>query len=102
VSIRQNNSKQQKNERASKTNRQERHRRSYSNLHVRLRYLLRYLLYSAYLMSILKAQFQDSSGVYTMTWSYNPELWQARDIISHECYKSNSKLVNIISNEKLN
>ena len=53
-------------------------------------------------MSILKAQFQDSHGIYTMTWSYNPELWQARDIISHECHKSNSKLVNIISNEKLN
>jgi hypothetical protein len=53
-------------------------------------------------MSILKAQFQDSAGIYTMTWSYNPELWQARDLISHECHKSNSKLVNIISNEKLN
>lgn len=53
-------------------------------------------------MSILKAQFEDSAGIYTMTWSYNPELWQVRDLISHECHKSNSKLVNIISNEKFN
>jgi hypothetical protein len=53
-------------------------------------------------MSILKAQFQDEAGLYTMTWSYNAELWSVRDLISHECQKSNSKLVNIISNEKLN
>jgi hypothetical protein len=53
-------------------------------------------------MTILKAQFQDESGIYTMTWSYNPEQWQARDIISHECKKSNSKLLKIISNEKSN
>jgi hypothetical protein len=51
-------------------------------------------------MQILKAQFKDDAGLYTMTWSYNPELWQARDIISHECQKSNSKLIKILSNEK--
>lgn len=53
-------------------------------------------------MSILKAQFEDKAGVYTMTWSFDPELWSVRDLILHECHKSNSKLLNIISNEKLN
>lgn len=53
-------------------------------------------------MSILKAQFEDSAGIYTMTWSYDSDLWQARDIISHECHKSNSKLIKIISHEKFN
>ena len=53
-------------------------------------------------MSILKAQFQDSAGLYIMTWSFNSELWSVRDLILHECHKSNSKLVTIISNEKLN
>jgi len=51
-------------------------------------------------MKTLKAQFKDEAGIYTMTWSYNPDIWQVRDLILHECYKSNSKLVNIISNEK--
>ena len=53
-------------------------------------------------MLVLKAQFQDKAGYYTMTWSFNPDLWQAKDLLSHECKKSNSKLVNILSNEKLN
>ena len=53
-------------------------------------------------MKVLKAEFQDKAGTYTMTWSYNAELWSVRDLIQHECHKSNSKLVNIISNEKLN
>lgn len=51
-------------------------------------------------MSILKAQFQDDAGLYTMTWSYNDELWSIKDLIAHECQKSNSKLVKIISNGK--
>ena len=51
-------------------------------------------------MQILKAQFQDKAGLYTMTWSYNAELWSVRDLIQNECRKSNSKLINIISNEK--
>jgi hypothetical protein len=53
-------------------------------------------------MKVLKAEFQDDAGIYTMTWSYNAELWEVKDLIQSECYKSNSKLVNIISNEKLN
>jgi hypothetical protein len=53
-------------------------------------------------MKVLKAQFQDKAGIYTMTWSYNSELWGVRDLIQHECHKSNSKLINILSNEKLN
>lgn len=53
-------------------------------------------------MLVLKAQFQDKAGLYTMTWSYNSELWSVRDLIQTECKISNSKLVNIISNEKLN
>lgn len=51
-------------------------------------------------MCTLKAQFKDDAGFYTMSWSFDPELWSVRDLISHECYKSNSKLVKILSNEK--
>jgi len=51
-------------------------------------------------MSILKAQFKDEAGLYTMTWSYNAELWSVKDLIQNECSKSNSKLVNILSNGK--
>lgn len=100
MSIRQNNSKHNKNERTSKTNRQERHSRSYYNFIVHLRSILHHLFYPTHLMKTLKAQFKDEAGIYTMTWSYNPDIWQVRDLILHECYKSNSKLVNIISNEK--
>jgi hypothetical protein len=53
-------------------------------------------------MLILKAQFKDKVGFYTMMWSYNPELWAVKDLLAHEQKKSNSKLVNIIYNEKLN
>jgi hypothetical protein len=53
-------------------------------------------------MLVLKAQFQDKAGLYTMTWSYNPSLWEAKDLLAHEQKKSKSKLVKIISNEKLN
>jgi hypothetical protein len=53
-------------------------------------------------MRVLKAEFQDKAGTYTMTWSYNSDLWGVRDLIQHECHKSNSKLINILSNEKLN
>ena len=53
-------------------------------------------------MLVLKAQFKDKAGFYTMMWSYNPELWAVKDLLAHEQKKSNSKLVNIISNEKLN
>ena len=53
-------------------------------------------------MKVLKAQFQDQAGFYTMTWSYDANLWEVKDIIQNECSKSNSQLVNILSNEKLN
>jgi hypothetical protein len=53
-------------------------------------------------MLVLKAQFQDKAGFYTMIWSYNPDLWEAKDLLAHECKKEKSKLVKIISNEKLN
>jgi hypothetical protein len=53
-------------------------------------------------MKKLKAQFKDQAGLYTMTWSYNEELWEIKDLIKNECLKSNSKLVNILSNEKSN
>ena len=45
-------------------------------------------------MKVLKAEFQDKAGIYTMTWSYNSNLWGVRDLIQHECHKSNSKLIN--------
>jgi hypothetical protein len=53
-------------------------------------------------MLILKAQFKDKAGYYTMTWSFNPDLWDAKDLLAHECKKEKSKLIKIISNEKLN
>jgi hypothetical protein len=53
-------------------------------------------------MLILKAQFKDKAGYYTMTWSYNPELKRAKDFLSNEIKTSNSNLIKIISNEKLN
>jgi hypothetical protein len=53
-------------------------------------------------MLVLKAQFKDKAGFYIMTWSYNPDLWEAKDLLAHECKKENSKLIKIISNEKLN
>jgi len=53
-------------------------------------------------MKTLKAKFQDEAGFYTMIFSFNPDLWEVKDILAHECKKSNSKLINIISHEKLN
>ncbi len=47
-------------------------------------------------MKTLKAQFKDDAGYYTMTWSYNPELWEAKDLISHECKKCKSKFIQIL------
>jgi len=51
-------------------------------------------------MKTLKAEFQDKAGRYTMTFYYNAELWEVKDLVQNECSKSNSKLVNIIANEK--
>ena len=53
-------------------------------------------------MKTLKAEFQDQAGRYTMTFYYNSELWAVKDLVQNECSKSNSKLVNILSNEKSN
>jgi hypothetical protein len=48
-------------------------------------------------MKTIKAQFKDEAGYYTMTWSFNPELWQVKDIISHECKISNSTFIKFIN-----
>lgn len=53
-------------------------------------------------MKTLKAQFKDTAGLYTMTFYYNAALWEVKDLVQSECSKSDSKLVNIISNEKSN
>jgi hypothetical protein len=53
-------------------------------------------------MKTLKAKFQDEAGFYTMIFSFNPELWEVKDILAHECKKSNSKLIEILSYEKSN
>lgn len=53
-------------------------------------------------MMIVKAEFRDEAGTYTMTFSYNPELWTVAELIAHEMDKSNSKLIRIILNEKQN
>jgi hypothetical protein len=46
-------------------------------------------------MKILKAKFKDESGYYTMIWSYNPNMWEVKDILANEMIKSNSKLVEL-------
>lgn len=51
-------------------------------------------------MKVIKAQFKDEAGYYTMTWSFNPELWQVRDIIRHECKTSNSTFIKFINHGK--
>lgn len=53
-------------------------------------------------MKIIKAQFKDQGGIYTMTWSYNPELWDAKDIIQNECKKNRSTFLKFIIDEKSN
>ena len=50
----------------------------------------------------VKAQFKDESGYYDLTLTYNPELWSVAELIAHEMDKSNSKLIQIYFNEKLN
>jgi hypothetical protein len=47
-------------------------------------------------MKIIKAQFKDEAGYYTMTWSFNPTLWEVKDIIQHECKISNSQFIKFI------
>lgn len=53
-------------------------------------------------MKTLKAKFQDKAGFYTMIWSFNPDMWEVKDLLAHECKKSNSKLIEILSYEKSN
>ena len=47
-------------------------------------------------MLVLKAMFKDEAGYYTMIWSFNPELWEVKDLLAHECKKSNSVLIKIL------
>ena len=53
-------------------------------------------------MCTLKAQFKDDAGFYTMTWLFNPELWEVKDLLAHECKKSNSVLIKILKNGNSN
>jgi hypothetical protein len=53
-------------------------------------------------MRVVKAEFKDEAGKYTMTFSFNPDLYTIAEIVAHEMDKSNSKLIRIISNEELN
>ncbi len=47
-------------------------------------------------MKVIKAQFKDQAGYYTMTWSFNPGLWEVKDIISHECKTNNSTFIKFL------
>lgn len=53
-------------------------------------------------MQVVKAEFRDEAGTYTMTFSYDPQLWTVAELIAHEMDKSNSKLIRIISNDNIN
>jgi hypothetical protein len=46
-------------------------------------------------MKVLKAKFKDEAGYYTMIWSYNPNMWEVKDILANEMIKSNSKLIEL-------
>ena len=46
-------------------------------------------------MIVLKAKFKDEAGYYTMIWSYNPNMWEVKDILANEMIKSNSKLIEL-------
>lgn len=50
-------------------------------------------------MKVIKAQFKDQAGYYTMTWSFNHELYQIKDIIAHECSTYNSTFIKFINHE---
>jgi hypothetical protein len=51
-------------------------------------------------MKVIKAQFKDEAGYYTMTWSFNPTLWEVKDIIQNECKKSKATFIKFISYDK--
>jgi hypothetical protein len=46
-------------------------------------------------MKVLKAKFKDEAGYYTMIWSYNPNMWEVKDILANEMIRSNSKLIEL-------
>jgi len=48
-------------------------------------------------MKVVKAQFKDQGGYYTMTWSYNPQLWEVKDIIKNEEKKCRSTFIKFIN-----
>lgn len=47
-------------------------------------------------MKVFKAKFQDEAGFYTMTFSFNADLWSRIDIIKNECQRSNAKFIQFI------
>lgn len=50
-------------------------------------------------MKVIKAQFKDDAGYYTMMWSYDSEIYEIRDIIEHECRTSKSQFIKFIKYE---
>jgi len=58
-------------------------------------------------MQIIKASFKDKAGYYTMTWSFDPKLWEVKDLLYNEMIKSDSRLLEVkylnkLPNEKSN
>lgn len=49
-------------------------------------------------MKVFKAKFQDEAGFYTMTFSFNPDLWSISDILKNECQKSKAKFIQFLYN----
>ena len=49
-------------------------------------------------MKEFKAKFQDEAGFYTMTFSFNADLWSISDILKNECQKSNAKFIQFLYN----
>jgi hypothetical protein len=48
-------------------------------------------------MKEIKAKFKDEHGFYTMTFTFNPILWEIKDIIQNECKKSKSRFIQFIT-----
>lgn len=45
----------------------------------------------------IKAQFKDEAGYYTMTFTFNHDIWSIKEIIQHECYKAKSTFIKFIN-----
>ena len=45
----------------------------------------------------IKCQFKDEAGYYTMTFTFDHDVWCIKDIIKHECQKSNSQFIKYIN-----